>query len=550
MESIHKRTSSIDRNSVESILSGTELPADAPSPHIGASPNRVNFPTTNANPHVRPTVRPDRALSYTQRRPNRLSLTFPVAPSNALESSKPTPTSATPSYPGTPADSNITTPSPNDPNGFLVALAAQERRVLELKEELNKAETELSQLKKQWALHEATRKRAEIRHVEKLQPLQLERGSLEEVRTTTPRQSIDIERKKALLANPPHLPKDPKNSRRKIITGGHTRTLSLLSPERTTYNSNIQQLYSKIPAEGISRSTTVPDTSIGITKVNSNRANRHSYQSGVTHGAKNFAEDVKAGIWNFLEDLRQATVGDEAVNGTTTQNRDTQRPLHKRESKGSLRDRRGKSPRGGDYNPATQRTWDSLTGANPMLLDVGVAGAIWQDSDILTTPMKPTNVQKRHARPISFPTATADDDDWPDWDSPAGGDMKSSHSPLRWSGSSTMSAAGGPVTPGKGDKELGNRVKIACPETPTSTTGTASRNNSSNDEIQWPALLTDKLTPSNLKKTVSTMMQEWENSLTPPPEDGGVSAERRRRGEGKGREEDFLTGSPRVVGRG
>ncbi|PQE28542.1 hypothetical protein CJF32_00005619 [Rutstroemia sp. NJR-2017a WRK4] len=525
MEAIHKRTSSIDRNSVESILAGTELPSDAPSPHIGTSPNRLNFSSTNANPPVRPTVRPDRALSYTHRRPNRLSLTFPVAPSNGPESSRPTPTSSTaPSYPGTPAESNVTTPSPNDPNGFLVALAAQERRVLELKEELSKAETELTLLKKQWALHESTRKRAEARHVEKLQPLQLERGSLEEGRTTTPRQSVDMDRKKALLANPPHLTKDPKNSRRKVITGGHTRTLSLLSPERTTYTSNIQSLHSKIPAEGIARSTTIPDTSIGMSKVNSNRANRHSYQSGVTHNAKNFAEDVKTGIWNFLEDLRQVTVGEEAVNGTSTQN---QRPLQKRESRGSLRGRSHNN------NPVTQRTWDSLTGAN----------SVWQDPDILTTPMKPTNVQKRRARPISFPTATVDDDDWSNWDSPAAGagaEIKAAHSPLRWSGSSTLSGvSGGPVTPGRGEVDgEGEGVKIARPETPTAAG--ASRNN---DEIQWPALLSDKLTPSNLKKTVSSMMQEWENSLTPPLEDGG------RKSLGREGREDFLTGSPRGVGR-
>jgi septal ring factor EnvC (AmiA/AmiB activator) len=61
---------------------------------------------------------------------------------------------------------------PNDSNGFLVALAGQERRVLELKEELQKAEDELKRLKKQWAHHEAHKKKAEIRHVEQLQPLQ------------------------------------------------------------------------------------------------------------------------------------------------------------------------------------------------------------------------------------------------------------------------------------------------------------------------------------------------------------------------------------------
>lgn len=55
---------------------------------------------------------------------------------------------------------------------------------------------------------------------------------------------------------------------------------------------------------------------------------------------------------------------------------------------------------------------------------------------------------------------------------------------------------------------------------------------SRSDEIQWPAL--DQLKPGNLKKTVSTMMKEWEKSLTPPPEET--------------QSEDFLTGSPRVNG--
>jgi hypothetical protein len=39
---------------------------------------------------------------------------------------------------------------------------------------------------------------------------------------------------------------------------------------------------------------------------------------------------------------------------------------------------------------------------------------------------------------------------------------------------------------------------------------------SSRDEIPWPAL--ENLTPTNLKRTVSTMMKEWEKSLTPAEE--------------------------------
>jgi len=37
---------------------------------------------------------------------------------------------------------------------------------------------------------------------------------------------------------------------------------------------------------------------------------------------------------------------------------------------------------------------------------------------------------------------------------------------------------------------------------------------SKSEEIQWPAL--DKLTPGNLKRTVSTIMKEWERTITPP----------------------------------
>ena len=40
---------------------------------------------------------------------------------------------------------------------------------------------------------------------------------------------------------------------------------------------------------------------------------------------------------------------------------------------------------------------------------------------------------------------------------------------------------------------------------------------SKSEEIQWPAL--DKLTPGNLKRTVSTIMKEWERTITPPADE-------------------------------
>jgi hypothetical protein len=427
-----RRKSSIDRTSVQAILtSGASHHAAAPpSPHVGESPNREFFAMDQ--PPRPAVVKHIRALSYTSRRPNRLSLSFPVATStNSNESARPTPTSSNaPSLPDTPADAPV--PSPNDTNSFLVALAGQERRVLELKEELEKAEADLDKLKKQWARHEASKKRAEIRHSEPLRPLHAvttERDSSNEEGSVT-RQSAEIDRRKALLSNM------HKESRRKVLSGGHTRTLSLLSPERATHGQPfpfppLQESGSESDTSSVQRSTTMPDTSQGITKVSSNRA-RHSYQGGVTHNAKQIAEDVKAGLWTFLEDLRQATVGDEGINGTT--NRASLDPMKDPQRKGSRssllsneRGRHGPPPRPSDMSP---RTWDSLTGSNPALLDA--AGTMWEEMDQSRsskslTPLK----QKSTAKKLSTAPLVDDlDDDWSNWDTPT------PKSP-RWSGSTT-----------------------------------------------------------------------------------------------------------------
>jgi hypothetical protein len=445
MASHSRRRSSIDRASVQSILtSGAEQPAaDPPSPHVGDSPNRQHF---SMEPPARPAGGHSRPLSYTPRRPNRLSLSFPVATGIAPysnESTRPTPTSSnTQSFPATPADAPAV--SPNDSTGFLVALASQERRVLELKEELQKAETDLIKLKRQWASHETHKKRAEIRHVEQLQPLQTVAtdGSSPEEPTLATRHSIDLDKRKALLNNL----NIPKESRRKF-SGAHTRTLSLLSPERTNYAQPFPFPPVQESAEnnGLSRTTTMPDTSQGITKINTNRA-RHSYQGGVTHNAKLIAEDVKAGLWTFLEDLRQATVGEEAVKGTTK--RAGLEPVKgpaRKSSKNSLRSnersRRGQSPRGSP----TPRTWDSLTGDNSSLLDA--VDTTWPDVDKsrpATKALVPT--KQKISRPLSLAAPAIDDldDGWSNWDSPA------PKSP-RWSGSTTVSDD--PPTPSNGSSD-------------------------------------------------------------------------------------------------
>ena len=512
MASHHRRRSSINRASVEFILTSGEpsQPAAPPSPHVGDSPNRAHFAMS---PPARPTPSHSRALSYTLRNPNRLSLSFPVATSsNSNESSRPTPTSSdAQSFPPTPADPS---PLPNDSNGFLVALAGQERRVLELKEELQKAEDELKRLKKQWANHEAHKKKAEIRHFEQLQPLQtvVTGGSSDESEVKT-RQSSELDRRKAILSNL-NIPKDsPKESRRKF-SGAHTRALSLLSPERSNFTQPFPPVQeSGSENSGFPRSTTMPDTSQGITKVSS-RHSRNSYHGGVTHGAKQIAEDVKAGLWTFLEDLRQATVGDEAVHGSPNRtNLDASNSgTARRGSKTSLLSnerKRDKSPRG-----LSPRTWDSLTGS-PALLDA--AGSMWSDDQLRTS-----KTPKKTNRPLSLAAPNVDDldDDWSNWDSPT------PKSP-RWSGSTTMSD---PATPSNGSVEDSNVKYVSAFRFPAfinvnnhriigQSTDEGTPSKQQRDEIQWPAL--DKLSPGNLKgnlqRTMSTIMKEWEKSITPPP---------------------------------
>ena len=433
-----RRKSSIDRASVQSILTsgGPHHDAAARSPDVGESSNTELV----TDPTISPVVKHMKTMSYTPRRSNRLSLSFPIAPSaNLNESARPTPTSSsTPLLPATPT-SAAPVSTPTDTNSFLVALAGQERKVLELKEELEKADAELKRLKKQWAYHEASNKRGEVRHLEPLRTLHAAgtEGESSNEDDSVTRQSVKMDRRKALLSN------IHQESRRKVLTGGHTRTLSLLSPDRAKNAQPfqfppVQESGSESDTSSLPKRTIMPDTSQGITKVSSNRA-RHSYQGGMTHGAKQIAEDVKAGLWTFLEDLRQATVGDEAINGTTNRaslDASSKDPMNWGSTsslQSNERDKHGTSPKAADA-----RTWDPLTASNHALLDA--AGTMWAEMDSSHSASKalPPLKQKRAGKTLSTtPIVDELDDDWSNWDSPT------PKSP-RWSGSTELTD---PVTP-------------------------------------------------------------------------------------------------------
>ena len=427
MANLTRRRNSIDPASVQSILTAGDgnLPSPVPSPYIGVSHFRAHFPMAPPPP---PSPGHSRSLSHTPRL-NRLSLNFPVATGmNGSDSTRPTPTSSTStSFPPTPID---LASSPADPSGFLVAIAGQERRVLELKEELQKAEAGLAKLKVQWANQERIKKRAELRQAEPLLSLQSVPSEGRSPSDEGIRQSIEQDRRRALLSI-----STPRDSRRKIITGGHTRTLSLLSPERSNFTRPFPPLQESTEAGSLSRSTTMSDTSEGITKVTTNRA-RHSYQGGLTHGAKQVAEDLKSGMWTFLEDLRQATIGDEAVSGNVNQyvTHGSNTPLSKKSSRGSLKGRHSNTPK----RSLSPRTWDSLTTPNLGLGLSDHAGPLWLPESSRRITRTPVGTKPKSSRPLSFaPALAGSDDDWSNWDSPT------PKSP-RWSGSTDVSD---PVTP-------------------------------------------------------------------------------------------------------
>ena len=102
-----------------------------------------------------------------------------MSPRRSSAQSSGTPSTSVPSTPVTSTREQSPERKPlhfGDSNAFLTALAAQERRVLELKEELQKAEVELHNLKRRWASQEAAKKKNELLQLEQLQPLKSSSG--------------------------------------------------------------------------------------------------------------------------------------------------------------------------------------------------------------------------------------------------------------------------------------------------------------------------------------------------------------------------------------
>lgn len=344
----------------------TSLEAESPSDQdrVDDLPRPIQRSTTIHNPSP--------GFSHRHRHSKKLSLNFPilvpvqhdtgVPKSGSLSSLSQSPSVASPyrtngtPISGHPLPSPDELPEPADGPDFLTLIAGQERRVMELKEELQKAETELLGLKKQWTMFEANKKHAEIRNkTVKLGPVSPKsaRTNAEDDAERVRRREAAREKKLRDLALR-ELGSDSSNSngvKRKVFAGRHTRTLSLLQNNvlDSEQNSQLHKLKrdpEELPSPAadagpdeennrrtqrpsISRQPTLQElisgSATGAAQMNFGKtykelaqASRKSLPPGTdvfVKQGKQVYDGINQGFWNFVEDIRQATVGDEPVNG-------------------------------------------------------------------------------------------------------------------------------------------------------------------------------------------------------------------------------------------
>jgi hypothetical protein len=292
----------------------------------------------------------------TPRHAKRLTLNFPInlndeiTDQNVTSPASITPVTHSSTRPSSaqPTGTPMTFDVPDDGYDFLRAIASQERKVMELREELGRAEAELVTIKKQWALSEKSRKRAEINHAEPLMPLRSPDFSTPEASNSHQREqsmssvgsstvsqeriSRDLGRRTSVRAAAAPGTKIGTNGRR-VFQGAHARTLSLLSP--VTASSITAGELGSSEADRVGRtprSATLPSVErkhAAIAQLDESQVPEHLLaqwrktlpppsREALMRTGKQMASDLREGLWTFLEDIRQATVGEEGISGTQT----------------------------------------------------------------------------------------------------------------------------------------------------------------------------------------------------------------------------------------
>ncbi|KAL5049427.1 hypothetical protein BDW71DRAFT_175870 [Aspergillus fruticulosus] len=550
-------------------LPGMDRPEPTPgaSQTIGASTN-----STNNEPLSPPRQMPSKRLSLpprphgAARHTKRLTLNFPIniTPGAAFDPSA----SPLPSGPMTPmtrssaarqSPVHTITTSPfdgqDDGASLLTAIASQERRVLELREELHRAEAELDSLKKQWSTSETTRKRTAVNYrAEAMLPLRSPdrvpggsaagahsretsvSGSASPAVPPQVRVSRELERRQSVLAAAANGTAVSANGRR-VFQGSHTRALSLLSPTTGSMSSKLSESSS---GQGDNdrvgrppRSATMPSvdrvptrtptapTEDMVTQWRKAMPGSPASRDILMRTGKQMASDLREGLWTFLEDIRQATVGDEGINATESRtmqprNRDSSSTSRSRDrlsvQTGSGSDKASSRSSSGRKSPGSTKATTS-TGKGSKSADIDAS--FWsefgidsssgqQPANARRTPSTPSGANSRGQHKPSDLTTLHVDETWDDWDSTPQ-PTKKSHTPSSSRSTIESRQDQSPVT------------QASSPRTSTSFGDWHHDipDPSVSDGIPWPALT--QAAPSKLNRTASNLMAEWERGLSPSP---------------------------------
>ncbi|KAL9595958.1 MAG: hypothetical protein Q9219_006118 [cf. Caloplaca sp. 3 TL-2023] len=196
---------------------------------------------------------------------------------------------------------------PGDSSTFLIKLAAQEQRVLELREELEKAQHELKEARR--SAEEVAWRPDDVR-------ASYNRSDSSSLRAEilTSVKAAGSEGKRRSLRN-------LRKTQRKVFSGSrHARTLSLLSqggapqtsldqplPEYTSQKSYVEQRENPTSDKTLNPNPSRPSAYVQLYKSKTGQPEEANIGTG-----KQLVGDLREGLWNFVEDLRQATMGEEA----------------------------------------------------------------------------------------------------------------------------------------------------------------------------------------------------------------------------------------------
>ncbi|KXG51435.1 protein of unknown function DUF4048 [Penicillium griseofulvum] len=514
-----------------------------------------------------------KALPRTARHAKRLTLNFPInlnepetSDSNVTSPGSITPVtqSATRPSPAQPPGTPMAFDVPDDGYDFLRAIASQERKVMELREELTRAEADLVTIKRQWALSEKSRKRAEINHAEPLMPLRSPDPATPEVSSSHGREqsmssvtsstvsqervSRDLDRRASVRAAAAPGTKIGSSGRR-VFHGTHTRTLSLLSPVSGPCTSSREPGLSNERVGRTPRSATLPsvdrnNAAMMSAQLDESQVPEHLLaqwqktlpppsREALVRTGKQMASDLREGLWTFLEDIRQATVGEEGINGTQTRTspsnslappngrkRDSLATSRSRErllADGKLSRSSSSSSRG--RGPAAE----TKTGKDTKPAEISTS--FWNEFGIDTPAQKSPSAPRtpsgnkaanrngaNEAEPrdqLSSNSIDAQDEDldnWDSWDTPLS--EKKTHTPSSSRSTVASKHDHSPTTQGSSP-----RTSASFGDLNPASSGL---DPSASEGIPWPAIT--KLAPSKLQRTASNLMAEWERSLSPSPE--------------------------------